>query len=106
MFSDLPPKADIDRRDGYGRFVPKRAQCTAAHSIVYSITSSAHNWQFNADGIGLAPSNASQTALRFKHAKRAHCDLGGIVAGPAQSFRRISMTNTRSGKFVLFSAVC
>src|SRR5262249_25289170 len=38
--------------------------------------------------------------------RRIHCDLGAIIAGAVQSFGRISTTNTRSGTFVLFCAVC
>src|SRR5207245_9457740 len=37
--------------------------------------------------------------------RRTHCDLGAIIAGGVQSFGRISTTNTRSGRFVLFCAV-
>ena len=73
---------------------------------VYSITSSARLAIQCRRRRPLAPTNASQTALRFNHAKRAHCDLGGITAGPVQSFGRISMTNKRSGRFVLFSPAC
>ena len=33
--SALPPKADIDRRDGHVRFVAKAAQCTAAKRCLF-----------------------------------------------------------------------
>src|SRR5262245_8100749 len=33
--SALPPKADIERRDGHVRFVPKADSCTAANSILF-----------------------------------------------------------------------
>src|SRR5262249_33843330 len=38
--------------------------------------------------------------------RRTHCDLGAIIVGAVQSFGRISTTNARSGRFVLFCAVC
>jgi hypothetical protein len=38
MFSDLPPKADIDRRDGYVRFVPEGDHSHHSEQTLYSIT--------------------------------------------------------------------
>src|SRR5262249_15610951 len=46
---------------------------------------------------------SSASALAVE--RRTHCDLGAIIAGAVQSFGRISTTNTRSGRFVLFCAV-
>jgi hypothetical protein len=37
--SALPPKADMDRRDGNVRFVPIASECAVAKKHRYSITS-------------------------------------------------------------------
>src|SRR5262245_14380837 len=57
-------------------------------------------------GISPHPGNMQANWGAFQHERRTHCDLGAIIAGAAQSFGRISTTNTRSGMFVLFCAVC
>src|SRR5262249_1190634 len=69
----------------------------------------------SSSGLGLAQGKfhfgTSLHIIRSRHRRvaverRIHCDLGAIIAGAVQSFGRISTTNTRSGTFVLFCAVC
>src|SRR6516225_7542096 len=98
--------ADSRRTSLEVREVPTSDICSAANCSLFDHLVSARLAIQCRRRRQLAPTNASQTALRFNHAKRAHCDLGGITAGPVQSFGRISTTNKRSGRFVLFPPAC
>src|SRR5260221_2533413 len=92
----LPPKADVHPRSCYVAFVPIATQRTAAKKAS-AIRSTRRRVTET------IPGSSARAPWPFE--RRTHCDLGAIIAGAVQSFGRISTTNRRSGRFVLFCAV-